>query len=320
MKIKKSCTVMTAIVMAAAMLPAAASQTASAAYGSGQNVAESLDRGISAINTGSGMLVSWRFLADDSDRAEFQLYRDDTLIYTSEAGMATSYLDKGGNASSKYRVDTVVSGKVVGSDPCTMISNQSYFDIALDIPRGGTTPDGVAYTYEANDCSVGDVDGDGVYEIFLKWNPTNAKDNSQSGYTGNVYIDCYRLTGEKLWRIDLGRNIRAGAHYTQFLVADFDNDGKCEMTCKTADGTVDAKGKIAGVAVISSPVRNTIRSLTVRPVHCSIPSATSIRAATVSNPHWATITATAATVFSAAWHIWTAFIRAQSRSADTTPA
>ncbi|MBR3046397.1 MAG: RICIN domain-containing protein [Oscillospiraceae bacterium] len=248
MKIKKSCTVMTAIVMAAAMLPPAASQTASAAYGSGQNVAESLDRGISAVNTGSGMLVSWRFLADDSDRAEFQLYRDDTLIYTSEAGMATSYLDKGGNASSKYRVDTVVSGKVVGSDSCTMISNQSYFDIALDIPRGGTTPDGVAYTYEANDCSVGDVDGDGVYEIFLKWNPTNAKDNSQSGYTGNVYIDCYRLTGEKLWRIDLGRNIRAGAHYTQFLVADFDNDGKCEMTCKTADGTVDAKGKIVGDA------------------------------------------------------------------------
>lgn len=248
MKFKKSCTVVAAIVAAAGMLPVPASLTASAAYGTGQNVAELLDRGLIAYNTGKGMMVSWRFLANDNDRAEFQLFRDDTLIYTSEAGKATSYLDASGSANSKYRVDTVVGGKKVSSDTCSMVSGQSYFDIPLDIPRGGTTPAGENYSYVANDCSVGDVDGDGVYEIFLKWDPTNAKDNSQSGYTGNVYIDCYRLTGEKLWRIDLGKNIRAGAHYTQFLVADFDNDGKCEMTCKTADGTVDAKGKIVGDA------------------------------------------------------------------------
>ena len=190
MKFKKSCTVVAAIVAAAGMLPVPASLTASAAYGTGQNVAELLDRGLIAYNTGKGMMVSWRFLANDNDRAEFQLFRDDTLIYTSEAGKATSYLDASGSANSKYRVDTVVGGKKVSSDTCSMVSGQSYFDIPLDIPRGGTSPDGVAYTYEANDCSVGDVDGDGVYEIFLKWNPTNAKDNSQSGYTGNVYIDC----------------------------------------------------------------------------------------------------------------------------------
>ena len=246
MRFRKSCTVLAAVVLAAGMLPAGAAIPASAAYGSGQNIAEMLDRGLIAYNTGSGMMISWRFLANDNDRAEFQLYRDDALIYTSEAGNATSFLDKTGSASSKYRLDTIVSGKKVSSDVCSMISGQSYFDIPLDIPRGGTAPDGVAYSYVANDCSVGDVDGDGVYEIFLKWDPTNAHDNSQSGYTGNVYIDCYKLTGEKLWRIDLGRNIRAGAHYTQFLVADFDCDGKCEMTCKTADGTVDAKGTVIG--------------------------------------------------------------------------
>ncbi len=225
-------------------LPAAES-TASAASG---YVVEYLDRGINAINTGSGMLVSWRFNANDPDNAVFQLYRDGNLIYTSEAGMATSYLDKGGNASSSYRVDTVIGGKVTSSDTCKLVSNTNYFNIPMDVPAGGTTPDGVAYTYSPNDCSTGDVDGDGIYEIFVKWDPSNSKDNSHSGYTGNVYIDCYRLSGEKLWRVDLGKNIRAGAHYTQFLVADFDLDGRAEMTCKTADGTVDGKGKVIGDA------------------------------------------------------------------------
>ena len=80
--------------------------------------------------------------------------------------------------------------------------NQQYLSIPLQPPPGGTTPDGVAYTYNANDGSVGDVDGDGQYEIFLKWDPTNSKDNSQSGYTGDTFLDCYKLDGTRLWRID----------------------------------------------------------------------------------------------------------------------
>ena len=115
------------------------------------------------------------------------------------------------------------------------------------VPAGGTTPStcptaNEAYTYSANDASVGDVDGDGRYEIILKWDPSNAKDNSQAGCTGNVYIDAYTLTGTRLWRIDLGPNIRAGAHYTQFVVIDSDGDGKAEMAVKTAPGTKDASG------------------------------------------------------------------------------
>ncbi len=212
------------------------------------NVVEYLDRGINAVNTGSGMLVSWRFNANDPDNTVFRLYRGNELIYTSEAGKGTCYLDKGGNASSAYRVETVVGGTVKSSDTCGFVSGSSYFSIPMDVPKGGTTPDGVAYTYSPNDCSTGDVDGDGIYEIFVKWDPSNSKDNSHSGYAGNVYIDCYRLSGEKLWRVDLGKNIRAGAHYTQFLVADFDLDGRAEMTCKTADGTVDGKGKVIGDA------------------------------------------------------------------------
>lgn len=241
-KIKRSAAVFSAAVLCVASAVSALLPNMTASAEATFNV-ESLNRGISAINTGSGMMVSWRFLANDADSAVFKLYRNDTLIYTSGADMATSYLDKEGNAASSYRVDTVVGGKVVSSDNCSLISDKNYFDIPMDIPASGSD-----YTYSPNDCSVGDVDGDGTYEIFVKWDPSNSKDNSQSGYTGNVYIDCYRLTGEKLWRIDLGKNIRAGAHYTQFLVADFDLDGKAEMTCKTADGTVDGVGKVIGDA------------------------------------------------------------------------
>ncbi len=212
----------------------------------GSMVVEYLDRGISAVNTGSGMLVSWRFLASDPDNAVFKLYRDNTLVYTStdKTGGATCFLDKSGNVSSVYKVETYSGTQKIASDTCSIRSANAYFDIKLDQPAKGA--DGG--TYSPNDMSVGDVDGDGVYELFVKWDPSTSKDNSQKGKTDKVYIDCYTLTGKKLWRIDLGVNIRAGAHYTQFYVADFDLDGKCEMTCKTSDGTVDGTGKVIGDA------------------------------------------------------------------------
>ena len=230
--------------------------TADAAYGVGGNgsaIMEYLDRGIYAIKSGNGMFISWRFNANDDDNTEFQLFRDDTLIYTSKAGEATNYWDASGNSSSKYRVDTIVNGNVVSSDGCHNTSGTNYFDIPLDVPRGGTI-NGEAYTYSPNDCCVGDVDGDGQYEIFVKWDPSNSKDNSQThnadkgiqGFTANVYIDCYTLAGKKLWRIDMGKNIRAGQHYTQLAVADFDCDGKAELVTKTCDGTVDGTGKVIG--------------------------------------------------------------------------
>ena len=207
---------------------------------------EYLDRGICAVNTGSGMLVSWRFLATDPDNAVFKLYRNNTLIYTSteKTNGATCFLDKSGNANSAYKVETYNGTQLISGDNCSIQSGNAYFDIRLDQPGKGS--DGG--TYSPNDMSVGDVDGDGVYELFVKWDPSTSKDNSQKGKTDKVYIDCYRLNGQKLWRIDLGVNIRAGAHYTQFYVADFDLDGKCEMTCKTSDGTVDGTGKVIGDA------------------------------------------------------------------------
>ncbi len=224
-----------------------------AAYGVGGNgkaIMEYLDRGIYAIKSGNGMFISWRFNANDDDNAEFRLFRDDTLIYTSKAGDPTDFWDSAGSSSSKYRVDTYENGELKSSDYCKFTSGANYFDIPLDVPKGGTI-NGSAYTYSPNDCCVGDVDGDGQYEIFVKWDPSNSQDNSKAGaeyFTGNVYIDCYTLTGKKLWRIDMGRNIRAGQHYTQMGVADFDCDGKAELITKTCDGTVDGTGKVIGDA------------------------------------------------------------------------
>ena len=216
--------------------------TADAAYGNGGNgtaIMEYLDRGIYAIKSGNGMFVSWRFNANDNDNAEFQLFRDGNLIYTSKAGEATNYWDAQGNSSSNYRVDTIVNGNVVNSEDCRFTSGTNYFDIPLNSPGS---------IYSPNDCCAGDVDGDGQYEIFVKWDPNDSQDNSKTGYTSKVYIDCYTLTGKQLWRIDLGRNIRAGQHYTQLAVADFDCDGKAELVTKTCDGTVDGRGKVIGDA------------------------------------------------------------------------
>lgn len=134
--------------------------TAYADYGDGGNgtaIMEYLDRGIYAVKSGNGMFVSWRWNADDADNAEFRLYRDDQLIYTSKSGDATSYQDSGGNAYFKYRVNTVVNGTVVSSETCKFNSGTNYFDIPLNYPGGRYTPNG---------CCLGDVDGGGQYEIF----------------------------------------------------------------------------------------------------------------------------------------------------------
>ncbi|RNE63712.1 G-D-S-L family lipolytic protein [Cryobacterium tepidiphilum] len=210
--------------------------------------AERLDRSPVAVAQDGGVYLGWRMLGLDPDEIAFNVYRDGDKITSEPVTDSTNHLDTDGDADSTYRISSVVNGVERWATSEFSVWNAQTLDIPLDKPADGYTKDGQPYTYRANDASIGDVDGDGQYEIVLKWDPSNSKDNSQGGYTGTVYLDAYELDGTRLWRIDLGKNIRAGAHYTQFQVYDLNGDGKAEVTAKTADGTVDGAGIVIGDA------------------------------------------------------------------------
>ena len=251
---------------------ASAGLVAATLFGSGQAVAqgnstpavrqmETLGRGIVAVDRGDGsVFVSWRLLATDAANVGFDLYRKSaggtaTKLNSTPITAGTNFVDATPDPApgTTYFVNAVAAG---GPNQGTMPTNpettpvwaQQYMRLPLQRPAGGVTSTGQAYTYTPGDCSVGDLDGDGQYEIIVKWDPSNQQDNSLSGYTGNVYLDAYKLNGTRMWRIDLGRNIRAGAHYTQFMVYDLDGDGKAELACKTADATIDGTGQVLGDA------------------------------------------------------------------------
>ena len=211
-----------------------------------QRYMEKLNRGVIAVRTDSNaVFVSWRMFGTDPEDIGFNVYGGSAKLNPSPITNATNYIDTI-STSSTYSIRPVINGQEEAASASVTVWDQNHLSIPLQIPSGGTTPDGVAYTYNANDCSIGDLDGDHEYEIILKWDPTNSHDNAHDGYTGNVFLDAYKMDGTLLWRIDLGINIRAGAHYTQFMVYDLDSDGKAEVACKTADGTIDGMGNVIG--------------------------------------------------------------------------
>ena len=221
---------------------------------------ESLDMGLVAVPSGnSGNFVSWRLLGTDNKNVTtFDLLRDGETIATDLK--KTNYQDAQGTATSRYQVLKKVSGNESGITTEVTPWGQKYLSLKLDRPAGGVHYDWgddeyrtfqavSPYAYCPNEMSVGDVDGDGQYELILKWESTHEADNHDNyGHTGISIIDCYKIDRSAegncrlLWRIDLGKNIRDGAHYTQFMVYDFDGDGKAEMMCKTAAGSKDGLG------------------------------------------------------------------------------
>ncbi|MCR4603934.1 MAG: rhamnogalacturonan lyase [Prevotella sp.] len=214
---------------------------------------EKLDRGLVALprTTGSGVFLSWRLLGTDNvETTTFDIVRDGTTIQ--ENVTKTNYEDVAGTKTASYQIVTKVNGDVVETSEAVTPWQKVFCTLTLDRPAKGAQ----GGTYTPNDMSVGDVDGDGQYELFVKWDPSTSKDNSQSGVTDNVYIDCYKLDGTRLWRIDLGRNIRAGAHYTQFMVYDFDGDGQAEMMCKTAPGSIDGAGKYVNEVATDETIKS----------------------------------------------------------------
>ncbi|MFL1010863.1 rhamnogalacturonan lyase family protein [Flavisericum labens] len=230
---------------------------------------EKLDRGVLAIRIdGSHVSVNWRIFGTEFESASYNVYRGGTKLNSTPITGASNYIDDKAFFPGSYSVAAIIDGEEQERSEAVDPWDDIYKTIPITAPTGGTTPDNVTYTYEANDASVGDLDGDGQYEIVLKWYPTNAKDNAQSGYTGNTILQGLEMDGTVLWTIDLGKNIRSGAHYTQFMVYDLDGDGKAEIACKTADGTTDGTGDILGNASVD--YRNNTGRVLAGPEYLSI--------------------------------------------------
>jgi rhamnogalacturonan endolyase len=212
-----------------------------------QRQMERLDRGLVALPRGEHeVFLAWRWLGDDPKDGAFHVYRqtttDDVLQLTPDPlTQATMFIDRTADSSRPQRYSVSVVSATGKPSPGASVElpaksqPRDYISIPLSLPMG----------YHANDASVGDLDGDGRYEIVVHV-VGRGRDNSQGGLTDPPRLHAYTLDGKQLWAIDLGKNVREGAHYTQFLVYDFDGDGRAEVACKTADGTVDGVGKTLG--------------------------------------------------------------------------
>ncbi len=211
-----------------------------------QRYSENLDRGLIAVMADGYGFISWRWQGYESLDTKYNLYKNGEKVNVEPMSL-TNYTDINAKSGDKYQVAPVVNG--TEGEKCAEVEllDNAYFDVPIQKPEDGEI-NGETYTYSASDASAADLDGDGEMEIILKWDPSNGKDAAQVGFTGECIIDAYKLDGTRLWRINMGKNIRAGAHDTQFMVYDFDGDGAAEMVCRTADGTVAGDGTVIGDA------------------------------------------------------------------------
>ncbi len=202
---------------------------------------EKLNRGLVAIKSENGVFLSWRKFKLDPTGTTFNVYRNDSLVNAFPIAVVSNYLDQAGTPESYYHIEALFDREVIEISETVVVWENGYFDIPLQTPAG----------YKPNDASVADLDGDGDLEIVVKMQGTT-KDNAQSGFTDPVYLHAYEMDGTHLWSIDLGINIRAGAHYTQFMVYDLNGDGYAELACKTAPGTKDGTGNFLSDGLAAS--------------------------------------------------------------------
>ncbi|HEY0944535.1 MAG TPA: rhamnogalacturonan lyase [Opitutaceae bacterium] len=234
-----------------------------------QPLLENLSRGVVAVHQPDGrVFISWRLLGTDPADVAFNVYRTtapaesgaadfgafasrpDPRVGTVKLNPAplssgTWFVDDSPvlHRATSYEIRPVVDGaeRPTGGRGTVALAASApplpYHSVPLQTPPG----------YRPGDASLGDLDGDGDYEIVLK-QEQNPQDNSRPGKTGETLLQAYQLDGTLRWTINLGKNIREGAHYTQFMVYDLDGDGRAEVACKTADGTIDGVGKVIGDA------------------------------------------------------------------------
>ena len=206
---------------------------------------EYLDRGLVAVHVpDKGVFLSWRLLGTEDVKTAFNIYKNGKLLNKTPIDKVTNYMDESGIIADEYAVKKLENGKETETSKSVKPWDKPYKVLQMNRPqiaeeiREGSR----IVQYIPNDCAVGDLDGDGEYEIIVKWE-ARARDNAHDGFTDPVILDAYKLDGTHLWRINLGKNIRAGAHYTQLMVYDLDGDGIAEVVCKTAPGTIDGTGK-----------------------------------------------------------------------------
>lgn len=214
------------------------------------SVEKDLGRGLVAYrtleNSKSYVVISWRYLAKDQETIKFNVYKDGTKINTSPITEACWFRYQESSTSEIVYTLTEIIDETESSPVATYTlktstaSKTPYIEIPMKQIEGDTN-----WEYSPNDASVGDLDGDGEYEIIIHRTGVG-QDNSNSGITSPPVLQAYKLDGTFLWEINLGKNIREGAHYTQFMVYDLDGDGKSEIVCKTAEGSKDSKGKNVG--------------------------------------------------------------------------
>lgn len=200
---------------------------------------ENLDRGVYAIPADNGIFLSWRLLATEYGQdIQFNIYRNGQLINEEPITDKTNFVDEGGKPGDSYIVKTILDGDTYTSEPCIAMA-ENYLDIEVQQPEPQPNINGDMATYTLNDAGAADVDGDGQYEIIVKWYPSNGFDSGkQNGPSSPTIFDVYRMDGTPLWRLNMGLEMPSGAHFNQFMFYDLDEDGKAELFIKTSDGTM----------------------------------------------------------------------------------
>ena len=229
------------------------------------------------------LLLSWRMLPTDNWNTKFYLYK---------GGINATYIMREGTKAinaTNYQLSTVPSATIV----YYLLSEDFYTQLGLEKAPTSITGDKRAILkaialdsvvidsrlyseklpylsiplkstedvcsqtkyikYQANDCSVGDLDGDGEMEVVVKrlLSVYNGNGECISDGTGagdsdtrarhTIIWDAYKLDGTLLWRVKSGPNIILG-NSSAVTLGDLDGDGCAEFVLKTSEGTVFGDG------------------------------------------------------------------------------
>lgn len=218
------------------------------------------NRGLYATQSGNNVYVSWRMRNTDSPKnTTYKIYADGQLVSTQTS--KTNALISKNYAGSTLSLEVLdANGNIIDSQKGVKVDGAYYRHLLLNHPGTYKLPDGTVVTYQPYDCSAYDMDGDGEQEIIMCW---EGGTGATAAPTAPPILDCLKLDGTLLWRVNLGPNVLAGCRFT-FLCYDFDGDGYGELIAKTAQGSKDAtgnflsKGAAAGANHYASSIKNNV--------------------------------------------------------------